>query len=184
MFEALGAKYVSADGIVHELLVNGTDAWREVVREFGDEILLPDLEIDRRKLGVIVFNDSEKRRRLEEIVHPRVFSRLAEIARDYREHCSGILILEIPLLIETSFYEEIDKIVVVVSEQETQISRLQKRCGMDRETAIRRLASQMPTTEKIRYADWVISTNTTLAATSAQVERVYAAAQKLLAQGN
>lgn len=183
MFQALGAEYVSADQIAHDLLKQGTDAWREVVREFGVEILSSNEEIDRRKLGEIVFDDPEKRHILEKITHPYILSRLNEIVEEFRERSCGILILEVPLLLETEFPVKIDKIVVVASEQELQISRLQERYSMNREAALKRIAAQLPTFEKVKRADWVIRTNTSLEETAGQVERVYMLAQKLLAQG-
>lgn len=183
MLKSFGAVYISADAIVHELLQRGTDVWRSIVSRFGDGVLRPDGEIDRRRLGAIVFTDSEMMAELEGIIHPRVFARLTEIARDFKCNRKGILVLEIPLLVEKSYYAEIDKVLVVASEQETQICRLQERYGIDRKAAVERIASQLPTSEKVKHADWVISTNTTLEETREQAERVYASAQKLLAQG-
>lgn len=182
IFDELGAKVVSADDIVHELLQPGTDVSREVVEVFGKDILKEDGSIDRRRLGGIVFRDPEKKARLEAIIHPHVIECLEKIAQEFHKKDSGVLILEIPLLIETSLISLVDKVLVVTVEQETQIDRLEKRYGVSREEAILRIKAQLPMSEKLKHADWVASTDGTLGATKEQVERIWYAIQKSLAQ--
>lgn len=182
MFEDLGARVISADAVVHDLLRNGTSVWQEVVREFGDGILQPDGEINRRKLGDIVFHDPEQRRRLEAIVHPSVLKYLREQAREFRENCTGVLVLEIPLLVEVSAFDLVDKVLVVTAEQDTQIMRLENRSGISSEEAALRVSAQMPIAEKVRYGDWTVSTDGTLRSTKEQVYKIWASIQKLLAQ--
>jgi len=183
MFKALGAKVLSADEIVHELVQPGSNVWRAVVDEFGDRILGEDGRIDRRKLAEIVFGDRQRRLRLEAITHPPVLELLAAEAKRFRDTGRGVLILEIPLLFETASARLVDKVLVVTAEQETQIRRLEKRYSLTREEAKLRIRSQLPMSEKIRHADWVVSTEGALRSTREQVERVWTTIQKSLAQG-
>jgi len=181
MFQDLGAIVISADEVVHRMLERGSDVWRQVRQEFGEEVLTPDGNIDRVRLGDLVFRDKGKRTTLEAIVHPPVIEYLQREAECFRESGQGVLILEIPLLIEVGALHLVDKVLVVTAEQESQISRLEKRYGIGREEAILRISSQLPLAEKVRHADWVVSTEGTLESTKKQVERVWYEAQKLLA---
>jgi len=182
MFKALGAKVLNADGIVHKMLRPGSDVWRAVVREFGEDILAEGGELDRRKLAEIVFRDPRKRQRLEAITHPPVLDYLAAEAERFRNAGDSVLILEIPLLVETSSLGLVDKVLVVTAEQGTQIKRLQKRYSISREEAMLRIKSQLPMSEKLKHADWVVSTEGALRSTREQVEKVWSTIQKSLAQ--
>ena len=182
MLADLGARVISADAVVHELLKHGTPVWREVVAEFGEEIVDSNGEIDRAKLGRIVFGDPEKRGRLESIIHPRVLAYLSEQAEEFRKSGQGVLVIEIPLLAEVSAFDLVDKVLVVTAEQETQIGRLEKRSGISSEEALRRITSQMPLSKKVEYGDWVVSTDESLRSTKAQVYKVWKDIQEPLAQ--
>lgn len=181
MFEELGAKVISADEVVHRLLDPGSEEWERIRREFGQGVLRGDGSIDRAKLAETVFRDPEKRQKLEAIIHPRVLDFLQKEADSFRRSGEGALILEIPLLIEAGALAMVDKVLVVTAEQESQISRLEKRYGISREEALLRISSQLPLDEKVRYADWVVSAEGTLGSTKKQVERVWCDVQKLLA---
>jgi dephospho-CoA kinase len=152
------------------------------VQEFGNGILDHDRTVDRKSLGEVVFRDPDARKRLEAIVHPPVIEYLARESRRFRLSGSGVLVLEIPLLVETSSFSLVDKVLVVSAEQETQVRRLEKRNRVSREEAIRRISSQRPMTEKVKHADWVVTTDGTLRATKEQVSKVWDDIQNLLAQ--
>lgn len=178
----LGAQVIDADAVVHALMRHGTDVWQEVVREFGEDILQPNGEIDRKRLGKTVFGDPEKRKRLEAIIHPHVLRYLWEEAQRFRDSGTGVLVLEIPLLVEVAAFDTIDKVLVVTAEQGTQIRRLVKRNGISRREAVLRISSQMPVSEKVKHGDWVVSTDGALRSTKEQVYKVWTDIQKLLAQ--
>lgn len=182
MLKELGAVVISADEVVHRLMDPGTEAWHEIVAEFGQGILASDGSIDRKILGEIVFRNPEKRKRLESILHPRVIEYLTNEANKFRSEGHGILVLEIPLLVETSTTKIVDKVLVVTAEQEAQIERLRIRYGIDREAALLRIKSQLPIAEKIKQAEWVISTDGTMLGTKEQLQVVWALLQKSLAQ--
>lgn len=181
MLEEMGATCISADEIVHALLAPGTETANQVEREFGSAVLAVDGGVDRRKLGEIVFRDDEKRRRLEAILHPVVISEITRCIDRFRDSGSGVLIAEVPLLVEVGATEMFEKILVVTAEQESQISRLDKRYGLTREEAELRLKTQMPMRNKIAVADWVISTEGSLSDTRRRVERLWTDIQECLA---
>lgn len=173
MFEQLGARVVSADAVVHELLQPGTEVWRQVVHSFGMGILTADGHIDRKRLADIVFEDPSQRQNLERITHPPVLERLAREADSFRRSGHGVLVLEIPLLVETGSLGLVDKVVVVTAEQEAQLERLESRYGISREAGMRRISSQLPLSQKVKIADWVVSTDSDMESTRKQVESIW-----------
>jgi dephospho-CoA kinase len=174
IFADLGGIIIDADKIVRHVQRPGERAWKEIVACFGDEILLQDQELDRAKLGSLVFGNEENRRKLNEIVHPRVREeRDRQTAEAFAKHPQSIVIWDIPLLIETGIYKEVDKTVVVYVDAETQLNRLLDRDRMSLEQSQSRIAAQMPVEEKKRYADFVIDNRGTLEETKRQVHVVW-----------
>ena len=174
VFQELGCATFDADKIAHTVMEPGREAFDDIVNEFGRGVLGEDGSIDRAKLGVIVFGDSDRRRRLNEIVHPRVITEqnrlLAEVER---ANPDGIVIVDAALMIESGGYKRFDKLIVVFCSRETQIERLMKRNSIAREEAELRVAAQMPSEEKRRYADYEIDTSGTQEETRARVIEVY-----------
>jgi len=149
-------------------------AWFEIVAHFGKGILLKNREIDRKALGEIVFGSVAERERLNTIVHPRVLEeelRAIEEIKDREPH--AIVILSVPLLIESGHYKNCDKIVVVTVDRDTQIKRLMERDGFSREESLRRISAQMPLSEKVTYADFVIDNSESIQETEFQVKEVF-----------
>ena len=152
-----GAFIIDADEIAHAVILKGGPAYRSIVDAFGKEILDPSGEIDRKRLGQIVFNDPDKRRRLNHLVHPHVFERAeAEKEAITRRHPKAVIVFDAALLIETGACQNMDWTLVVYVDRSTQIERLTLRDGLTREQAEERIAAQMPLDEKIRFADEVI----------------------------
>ena len=174
VFRELGCAAFDADTIAHTVMEPGREAFDDIVCEFGPAVLGEDGSIDRAKLGAIVFADSERRRRLNEIVHPRVIIEqnrlLAEVERN---NPHGIVIVDAALMIESGGYKRFDKLIVVFCSRETQIERLMKRNNIAREEAELRVAAQMPSEEKRRYADYEIDTSGTQEETRARVTEVH-----------
>lgn len=174
VFKDLGAHLVDADRIVHELLEPGSEAGREVLDCFGEEILLPDGRIDRRKLGAIVFNDADKRARLNQCLHPKVFEAYqAQVRRVCNRSPHAIIVLDAALLIETGYHRGMDRVVVVYADPEQQLERLISRNGFTKEEALARIQSQMPLADKRRFADYVIDNTGTRERTVQQAREVY-----------
>ena len=162
LLKELGCIVFDADKIAHEVMEPGGKAYAGVLAEFGPEVLAPDNSIDRAKLGAIVFADKVRRNRLNEIVHPRVKEAQDLLLREAEAaNPNGIAIVDAALLIESGGYKRFDKLIVVYCDRETQLHRLMARGGISASEAERRIAAQMPSEEKRRYADYEIDTSGT-----------------------
>jgi dephospho-CoA kinase len=158
----LGCVTFDADKIAHLVMEPGRPAYDDILREFGEAVLAVDGSIDRRKLGAIVFSDEGRRRRLNEIVHPRVIEEQNSLlAEAEARNPNGIAVIDAALMIESGGYKRFDKLIVVYCDRETQIERLIRRADITREAAEQRLAAQMSSEEKLRYADYQINTDGT-----------------------
>jgi len=176
LLRQLGCEIIDADLLAREVVEPGQPAWTTIVAEFGQDVLTGDGTLDRKKLGAIVFADPERRRRLEAITHPaireRFQARLDELAE---KGFTGIVIFDAAVMIESGNYKNMDRLVVVVTDEPTQMSRLQGRDGTDDAEGRRKIASQMPLSEKAKLADYVIDNSGDRHATAEQVRRVFAA---------
>jgi len=170
----LGCITFDADRVAHSVMTPGQEAYNQIVHEFGREVLDEDGTIDRTKLGRIVFANAERRRKLNQIVHPRVIEEqnalLAEVAR---RDPDAITVIDAALMIESGGYKRFDKVIVAFCDSETQIQRLMRRNGITREDAERRIAAQMSSDEKRRFADFEIDTTGSYAETREQVVKVF-----------
>ncbi len=156
----LGCATFDADKIAHSMMKPGLPAYEEIVREFGPEVLSEDGSIDRAKLGAIVFAEAARRKRLNEIVHPRVIEEQNRLLRDLETSTpAGIVVIDAALIIESGGYKRFDKLIVAYCDSEIQIERLMRRNKITREDAERRIAAQMSSDEKRRYADFEIDTS-------------------------
>ena len=157
MFKQCGAVVIDADELARDVVRPGRPAWRAIVKAFGKTVLTPDRTINRQALGAIVFGNRAKLRRLEQIIHPRVEREQARLTRQaVRKNPDAIVIYDVPLLFEAGVDKRVDTIIVVTTDRETQIARLEKRNGLSRTEAIRRIRSQMPLAKKTRRADYTI----------------------------
>ena len=174
MFVELGATLIDADRLAREVVKPDKQAWFEIVAHFGKGILLKNREIDRKALGEIVFGSDAERERLNAIVHPRVLDEELKAIEEIKGRgLDAILILSVPLLIESGHYRQCDKIVVVTVDRDTQIKRLMERDGFSREESLRRISAQMPLSEKVQYADYVIDNSGKKQETELQVREVF-----------
>ncbi len=175
IFKELGAHVIDADRIVHELLAPGEPAWKQVVKYFGDGILLADRCIDRRKLGDVVFRDEEKRAWLNRCIHPRVFEAYqAQVRRMRQGPRDAVVVFDAALLIETGYDKKMDRVVVVYAEPNDQLRRLMERDRFVESEARMRIGSQMPLGEKRQHADFVIENTGAREETERQARAVYA----------
>ena len=172
----LGCRLVDADVLAREVVAPGEPAWRAIVAEFGRDVLGPDGQLDRKRLGALVFADPARRKVLETITHPAIMARRQAILEAWTaEGFDGVVVLDIPLLIEVGAAANVDRVVLVYAEREVQLERLMDRDRLDRAEAERRVASQMPLTEKVRHAHFVIDSSGMREETAAQVRAVHAA---------
>lgn len=170
----LGCVTFDADKIAHFVMEPGSAAYQDITREFGREVVREDGFIDRAKLGAIVFADAARRKRLNEIVHPRVIEEQNRLLREAEESdANQIAVVDAALMIESGGHKRFDKLIVVFCDPEIQVERLMRRNQITRQEAEMRIAAQMPSSEKRRYADFEIDTSGTLDQTRARVTEVY-----------
>lgn len=151
----LGASTISADNIVHESFKKGQEVYKEIVREFGEIVLDEKGEINRKKLGQIVFQDQEKKELLEGITHPEVKKRILNFFSEQKQKNKKAAFAEVPLLFEVRWEKEFDQIWVVWAPQDVVRRRLVQK-GFSAEEVDRRLRSKLPLAEKVKKADVVI----------------------------
>jgi dephospho-CoA kinase len=174
-FERLGAHAIDADRVARYLMDPGKPGYDQVVQEFGKEFLAPDSRIDRKKLGQLVFSDEAARNRLNRIVHPLVLAeekRLIEEA-ELTHPRTPMIIVDAALMVETGSYRNYQVVVMVHCRPEVQLMRLMMRDGLDEEEARKRINSQMPLLEKVKYADYIIENSGKLSNTDEQVKYTF-----------
>ena len=174
-----GAGVINLDEIGHKLLLRGNPVYEQIVEAFGVEILDESGDISRSKLGKVVFNASKKLHKLNQITHPPIIKqslseahRLAELGAD------RIVVIDSPLLIEAGLQDMVDIVVVVISDEATQLERIIKRSieqkrPFKEEDAMARIRSQMPLADKIKYADFIVNNNDSLIELEKEVMRLW-----------
>ena len=178
MLADLGARYIDADEIAHQVIASGGGAFQEVVAAFGAGILDVNGEIDRRRLGAIVFSDATRLRQLEEIVHPAVSACIAENLETAGE---AVVVLDAIKLLESGLSGICDAVWVVICPKEQQLNRLVRSRCLSAEEALLRINAQQPPEEKARRADVVIDNGGSLAGTRRQVKAAWAAERRQMA---
>jgi dephospho-CoA kinase len=174
MLAGRGIPIVDADIEARLAVQKGEKAYNDIINFFGKDILQEDGELDRAKLGGIIFNDEEKRKVLNSIVHPAVRERmLAKKARAEQEGAKAV-VLDIPLLFESRLQFMADKILLVYVNEDTQVRRLMERNDYSRDEAMARIQSQMPLGEKVGLAHEVIDNNGSIAETEQQLNEILA----------
>lgn len=172
--EQAGAVIVDADKIARHLVRKGQPAWQKIVDAFGLSILLPDGELDRSRLGEIIFNDPHQKRILNRIVHPEVGSETAvQLAEIEKNQPDSLVILDVPLLIESGMDAGLSEIIVVVIPEPLQIERLMHRDNLSQEQALARMRSQMPIDEKRKHATRLIDNSGSRENTRRQTMDIY-----------
>jgi len=174
MLRELAIPVIDADEIAREVVQIGEDAYLQIVEQFGEGILQEDKNIDRLKLGSIVFNDEAKRKLLNNIVHPAIRQRMMQKKEEYVSVGEQTVVLDIPLLFESNLTHLVHKTIVVYVDDQIQLERLMERNGFSKEEAEVRIRAQMPLKEKVKKADAVIDNNGSLAQTKAQLLTILA----------
>jgi dephospho-CoA kinase len=174
LLKKAGAVIIDADRIARKVVNKGQPAYREIVQNFGETILLPDGEINRSVLGDIIFNDPHKKQLLNRIVHPHVRKEQNRQLKHIQKNDSNtIVILDIPLLIETQMCGDLSEVIVVYAPEHIQIKRLMRRDGISKTDALARVRSQMPIEEKKDKATIVIDNSGTRENTRTQTLKIF-----------
>lgn len=161
------ARFFDADAAARDLTATDPEVRQLIAAEFGADLYSSTGDLNRSHLRSIVFADAEKKRALEQILHPRI-RRQWELDAEARRQSTELFFADIPLLYETGAEILCDAVAVVACSPETQLERLMRRGEFDRATAEQMIASQMPLTEKIERADHVVWNNGERAALEAQ----------------
>ncbi|NYV64363.1 dephospho-CoA kinase [Heyndrickxia sp. FSL K6-6286] len=167
-----GFAIVDADIAARKVVEIGKDAYKQIVEAFGPEILQQDQNLDRKKLGTIVFHDEEKRLMLNQIVHPAVREYMQKEKETALKQGKETVIMDIPLLFESNLGYMVDQTILVYVEQSIQLQRLMDRNQFTEAEAMARIQSQMPLEEKIEKSDAVINNNGTIDETEQQLNEI------------
>lgn len=170
ILQGLGAVIISADQVGHQAYTPGSEAWQEVVKTFGREILQPDGGIDRKKLGGIVFSDPARLDALNRIMHPRMARLVAERLEQLRGQDAPVVVVEAAVLFEAGWDSLVNEVWTVDAPVDAVVQRLQARNGLSEGEVRKRIGSQMPAQERARRAHVVIDNSGDVAALRRAIE--------------
>lgn len=174
----LGAVIIDADKVGHEAFKPHTAAWHDVVEAFGNEVLAPDGEIDRAKLGGVVFNNPESLKKLNGIMHPRIKQMIKIQIENYRKKGLKVVVVEAYGLIEADWISIVDQVWVTVSSESVVLERLKKQRVLDEEQILARIRSQLSPEERGKYADVIIQNDGKLEEMKGKVKELWAGLQQ------
>jgi dephospho-CoA kinase len=162
ILNSLGVDVIDADKVGHEVYIPDSEGWRKVISVFGQGIVDQQNEIDRKKLGAIVFGDPKEMDKLNKLMHPIMYKLIQEKINKLADNGVEVVILEAAILLEANWQPLTDEIWLAKSDQEIVIERVQLRNKFTREEIIKRIQSQMSNEEREKHADIVISNDGTL----------------------
>lgn len=174
-----GASAIDADEVAREVVAPGSTGLAQIISSFGERVLLPNGELDRQKLGDIVFGNPDKRLQLESILHPLIKIRTTELIHS---QSNDIVVYSVPLLVEANVDYPFDAIITVEAGVDNQIDRLMKSRSLSEEEARMRVSSQTTAEKRKERADFVIDSSRSKAETKMQVDEIWL--QLLLASRN
>jgi dephospho-CoA kinase len=185
MLEELGALKIDFDLIARQVVEPGKRAFRQIVDYFGKQVLGEDGTLDRKKLARIVFQDFEKKKKLESFTHPPIYEEFLKQVSEITDKDPGAIVqVVVPLLIELNLQYMFDRLLVVSIPQDKQIERLVERDGISREGAANMLKAQLPIDEKLEYADFVVDNQGSVEETRKQVEDIWQILKKVQKRGS
>ncbi|MEJ2100751.1 MAG: dephospho-CoA kinase [Desulfobacterales bacterium] len=174
ILENAGAVIIDADRIARNLVKKNLPAYRQIVDTFGESILLPDGEINRTALGDLIFNDPRKKQLLNKIIHPQVGKEThRQLKHIEKSNPHALVILDIPLLLESGMHKDLSEVIVVYTPEHIQIKRLMVRDHISQKNALARIRSQMPIEKKKKLATIVIDNSGPLEHTRKQTLEIF-----------
>ena len=169
----LGAAVINADEVGHEVYLPGTAGWDEVVNTFGEDILAPDLIIDRCKLGELVFNSPEALSSLDAIMRPIILEEVRSRLAELRGKGTRVAVLEAALLVEAGWEGLVDEVWVTTAPLDVIMKRLAAKKQWSPEQVRQRIAAQNPVSLQIKSADLVIDTDKPLPELKAEIAQIF-----------
>lgn len=174
MFNQLGFYTIDSDVSSRKVMEKGEPAYEEIVSFFGKDILDEQGNILRKKLGDIVFNNKEKLKILENIVHPAIYEyEKKERSKIYGRNDKAVVITHAALIIESNSIDKYDALIVISCPNEMQVKRVMKRDNCSKEKAKNIVSHQMPNEERLKYADFIIDNSSSLDDLYNEVKRVH-----------
>jgi len=174
MFRNANIPIIDTDVIAKEVLNKGSVGYLEVIEHFSEDILHTDKEINRKKLGRIIFTNAKKRKKLNSIVHPKVKDFVLTEIEKNRQMNKEVVIVDVPLLYESGFDSLVDEVIVVYVDPESQIQRLMDREQITNEYAIMKIKAQIPLEEKVKKATYLIDNSSSILDTKKQFTKILA----------
>lgn len=169
IFKEQGYPVVDADIGAREIVKPGTDGLEKIKKEFGNKVILADGTLDRTALAKIIFDDVKKRELLNKMLSQHIHQWIVTKKNDYLKQDPAIIVLDIPLLFEMGYENEVDQIMVVATSEEIQLNRLMKRDNIEKKEATQRINSQLPISKKVILGDIIIDNSGTIENTKKQV---------------
>lgn len=176
MLRELGAAVIDADEIAREVVVPSSPAYLDIQQRFPD-VIGPDGRLDRAKLAGVIFSSASERAALNAIIHPRIHQAFLEKKGALAKRGVPVAIYDAALLIENGLQHQMDGVILVTAPRELQIARLRQRNGLTQDESEARLSSQMPLSEKERFASWIIDNSGDLPSLRSQVGKVWRSIQ-------
>ena len=173
-----GCKIIDADLISHQMTEAGSPCLAEIKDAFGEDVFLRDGNLDRKKVGRLVFADATKKKTLEQIITRRVIEKPLRILQDCRAQQEDLVVLDAPLLFECGMQRYTDETWLVVCRTETRLRRIAARDGLAEEDIQKRIANQMSTEQKEKLADYIIDNSRDLAWLYAQIDTLLAKSEQ------
>jgi len=172
MFKDYGIPIVDTDKLSFDLLKKDSISYVEVLSLFGEDILFTNGDINRKKLGKMIFNDDILRKKLNSIIHPKIKTIVLSEIKKYEEIGIRIIIIDVPLLFETDFIKLVDKSIVVYTTPQLQVERLMDRDSIGKDYAFTKIESQIPIEEKVKLADFVIDNSKSILTTKKEFNKI------------
>ncbi len=159
ILRAKGVSVICADEVAKQVVSPGSEAMQKIISYFGTEYLTPNNDLDRKKLGEVIFKDLVERKKLESIIHPSVQQAVKNQKKIWQEQGKKMAFYDVPLLFENNMQNDFDSVVCVYAAKEWQLKRLMNRNNLTKEQALDRLNSQLDIEDKKMAADFVIDNN-------------------------
>ena len=170
LLQGRGFPVIDADQIAHQLTEKNQPGYNQIVKDFGRGVLDTDHNIDRKKLGQIIFNSSAEKDKLESILHPLIQQKVKSLKDEYKAQKFSMCFYDVPLLFEKKLVTQFDAVILVYAQPEVQLQRLMNRNKLSLAEAENRIKNQSPMPDKIKKSHFCLDNSTDVHDLETQVE--------------